>query len=293
MFKEEKNLIFKDKRAKKDIKWGERMRRDCTTVITLQQKKESGEKITMLTAYDYPTAKLVDKAGVDIVLVGDSLGMVVLGYENTLAVTLEDMIHHSKAVTRATERAMVVTDLPFMAYKIGDISQTVQNAGRIIKESGAMAVKLEGGSEISEEVRSIIRTGIPVMGHLGLTPQSVNQFGGFKVQGREEAAAKKLIEDALALEEAGVFAVVLECIPAELAREITEQLSIPTIGIGAGKDCDGQVLVSQDMLGILSDFTPKFVRKYADLNQQMSVAFRNYKEEVESGSFPNQEESFN
>jgi len=269
------------------------MRRDFTTVTTLQERKESGDKITMLTAYDYPTAKLIDQAGIDIILVGDSLGMVVLGYENTLAVTIEDMIHHSKAVTRATERAMVVTDLPFMAYKIGDVSQTVQNAGRIIKESGAMAVKLEGGSEISEEVRSIIKTGIPVMGHLGLTPQAVNRFGGFKVQGREEAAAKKLIEDALVLEQSGVFAIVLECIPAELAREITEQLSIPTIGIGAGRDCDGQVLVSQDMLGVSLDFTPKFVRKYADLNQQMSIAFRNYKKEVENGSFPNQEESFN
>ncbi|TDX59124.1 3-methyl-2-oxobutanoate hydroxymethyltransferase [Orenia marismortui] len=262
------------------------------TIKTLQQKKDLKEKITMLTGYDYQTAKLIDQAGIDIILVGDSLGMVVLGYENTLRVTIEDMIYHSKAVTRGSKRAMVVTDLPFMAYKIADISQTVQNAGRIIKESRATAVKMEGGQDIVEEVKATIDAGIPVMGHLGLTPQSVNQFGGFKVQCKEESAAKKLVEDALALEGAGIFALVLECIPAKLAKEVTEQLSIPTIGIGAGKDCDGQVLVTQDMLGILSDFTPRFVRRYADLDNQIKQAFKNYKEEVQNGNFPSLDESF-
>nr|WP_276324733.1 3-methyl-2-oxobutanoate hydroxymethyltransferase [Orenia marismortui] len=258
----------------------------------LQQKKDLKEKITMLTAYDYQTAKLIDQTGIDIILVGDSLGMVVLGYEDTLGVTIEDMIHHSKAVTRGIKRAMVVTDLPFMAYKIANISQTVQNAGRIIKESGVTAVKMEGGQEIVEEVKATINAGIPVMGHLGLTPQSVNQFGGFKVQCKEESAAKKLVEDAFALEEAGVFALVLECIPAKLAKEVTEKISIPTIGIGAGKDCDGQVLVTQDMLGILSDFTPRFVRRYADLDNQIKQALKKYKEEVQNGNFPSLDESF-
>ncbi|GAB6099798.1 3-methyl-2-oxobutanoate hydroxymethyltransferase [Halanaerocella petrolearia] len=262
------------------------------TVKTLQQKKSAGEKITMLTAYDYPMAKAIDEAGIDVILVGDSLGMVVLGYEDTLAVTVEDMIHHSKAVTRGANNSLVVTDLPFMAYKVDDISYTVKNAGRIIKESGAQAVKLEGGSKIIEEIEAIIKAGIPVMGHLGLTPQSVNQFGGFKVQGKDTDAAKKLLEDAKKLEEAGVFSLVLECIPAELANRVTKELSIPTIGIGAGKDCTGQVLVSQDMLGVSNDFVPKFVRQYSDLNEEISQALRRYKEDVKSGEFPNSEESF-
>ncbi|GAB6139007.1 3-methyl-2-oxobutanoate hydroxymethyltransferase [Halanaerobaculum tunisiense] len=262
------------------------------TVKTLQQKKEAEEKITMLTAYDYPMAKAIDEAGIDVILVGDSVGMVVLGYEDTLAVTVEDMIHHSKAVTRGANQSLVVTDLPFMAYKVEDVSYAVKNAGRIVKESGTQAVKLEGGSEIVEEIEAITKAGIPVMGHLGLTPQSVNQFGGFKVQGKEGEAAKELLADAKTLEEAGVFALVLECIPAELASRITNQLSIPTIGIGAGKDCSGQVLVTQDMLGVSSDFTPEFVREYTDLNEEINQALNKYKEDVKSGEFPNSAESF-
>ncbi|AGB40152.1 3-methyl-2-oxobutanoate hydroxymethyltransferase [Halobacteroides halobius DSM 5150] len=261
------------------------------TIKTLQQKKDAGKKITMLTAYDYPMAKAIDKAGIDVILVGDSVGMVVLGYEDTLVVTVEDMIHHSKAVTRGANDSLVVTDLPFMAYKVNDISYTVKNAGQIIKESGAQAVKLEGGSEIVEEIEAINKAGIPVMGHLGLTPQSVNQFGGFKVQGKG-SAAKELLKNAKILEEAGVFALVLECIPAKLATRITNQLSIPTIGIGAGKDCNGQVLVTQDMLGVSTDFTPKFVREYTDLRQEINQALNKYKEDVKSGEFPNSEESF-
>jgi 3-methyl-2-oxobutanoate hydroxymethyltransferase len=268
------------------------MSKEEMTTTGLQQKKQKGEKITMLTAYDYPMAKLIDEAGIDIILVGDSLGMVVLGYEDTLAVTIDDMIHHSRAVTRGSNRALVVTDMPFMSYKVEDISETVQNAGRIIKESGAQAVKVEGGKEVAEEIRAIIRAGVPVMGHLGLTPQSVNQLGGFKVQGKSETAAEKLLTDARALEEAGVFALVLECIPAELAGEVSQNISIPTIGIGAGKECDGQVLVTQDMLGLFSDFTPKFVREYANLNKEVVVAFKKYKEDVEEEKFPQEEETF-
>jgi len=268
------------------------MSKKSVTTTSLSQKKETGDKITVLTAYDYPTASLIDEAGIDVILVGDSLGMVVLGYEDTLAVTLDDMIHHTKAVVRGAKNALVVTDMPFMAYKVADISQTVKNAGRIVKESGAQAVKLEGGREIVSEVEAIIKAGIPVMGHLGLTPQAVNQFGGFKVQGKTGAAAKKLIADAKALEEAGVFSIVLECIPAELAKKVTETISVPTIGIGAGKECDGQVLVTQDMLGIFADFTPKFVRKYANFKEEIVTAFKEYKEDVKAGEFPTIEESF-
>lgn len=262
------------------------------TVTDLKTKKEDGEKITMLTAYDYPMAKVIDEVGIDIILVGDSLGMVVLGYDDTLAVTIGDMIHHTKAVNRGAEDALVVTDMPFMSYKTGDISQTVKNAGRIIKESGAQAVKVEGGKEVAAEIEAVVRAGIPVMGHLGLTPQSINQFGGFKVQGKESEAAQKLIADAKALEEAGIFALVLECIPAVLTREVTEEVDVPTIGIGAGKESDGQVLVTQDMLGIFADFTPKFVRKYVNLNDDIKIALESYKRDVEAGEFPSQEESF-
>ncbi len=262
------------------------------TVKTLADKKNSQEKITMLTAYDYPMAKLIDQAGIDIILVGDSLGMVVLGHENTLEVTLDDMIHHTKAVSRGSKSALIVSDLPFMSYKTSDLNKTVENAGRILKEAGAEAVKLEGGSELIAEIEAIIKAGIPVMGHLGLTPQSVNQFGGFKVQAKEEKAARKLIEDAKALEEAGVFAIVLECIPAELAKEISQILEVPTIGIGAGQDCDGQVLVHQDLLGISPDFTPKFVRKYENLSERITDALKEFKVDVETGSFPNDDESF-
>ncbi|MCK8824894.1 3-methyl-2-oxobutanoate hydroxymethyltransferase [Fuchsiella alkaliacetigena] len=268
------------------------MTKEQVTTTLLTEKKEQGKKITMLTAYDYPTAKLIDEAEIDIILVGDSLGMVVLGYEDTLQVTVEDMIHHAQAVTRAASRSLVVVDMPFMSYKISQIAKTVENAGRIIKESRAQAVKVEGGQEVVAEIKAIIKAGIPVMGHLGLTPQAINQLGGFKVQGKEEEAARELIEDAKALEAAGVFAIVLECIPSEVAQRITAEVKVPTIGIGAGKDCDGQVLVNQDLLGIYDKFTPKFVRKYANLNQEISAALKKFKEDVEQGDFPSPEESF-
>jgi 3-methyl-2-oxobutanoate hydroxymethyltransferase len=265
---------------------------DKVTVTSLQNKKDDDKKITMLTAYDYQFAKLIDEAGLDIILVGDSLGMVVLGYDTTLKVTLDDMIYHTQAVARGSNSSLVVTDLPFMAYKIADLSQTVINAGKIIKEGNAQAVKLEGGRQIVEEVAAIIEAGIPVMGHLGLTPQSVNQVGGFKVQAKTEGEADKLVADAKALEQAGVFALVLECIPAQLAKRVTDELTIPTIGIGAGKDCDGQVLVTQDMLGFNNDFSPKFVKEYADLAEEISAAIGRYKREVEQGEFPTTAESF-
>ncbi|WP_408955458.1 3-methyl-2-oxobutanoate hydroxymethyltransferase [Natroniella sp. ANB-PHB2] len=262
------------------------------TVKSLKPKKERGDKITMLTAYDYPMAKVIDQADIDLILVGDSLGMVILGYEDTLKVTVDDMIHHTKAVVRGAENSLVVADLPFMSYKVSNLAKTVESAGRLVKEGGAQAVKLEGGKELVAEVEAVIKAGIPVMGHLGLTPQSINQLGGYGVQGKNKKAAEKLIEDAKALEAAGAFAIVLECIPTELATEVSKQLSIPTIGIGAGKGCDGQVLVTHDLLGIFSEFTPKFVRKYAKLNQKISSAIKEYKEDVEEGNFPSQKESF-
>ncbi|MGM0471481.1 MAG: 3-methyl-2-oxobutanoate hydroxymethyltransferase [Bacillota bacterium] len=266
--------------------------RDKVTTVSLQQMKQQEEKITMLTAYDYPTAKALEQAEIDIMLVGDSLGMVVLGYEDTLKVTVEDMIHHTKAVSRGAEKSLVVTDMPFMSYKTGEVSQTVNQAGRIIKESGAEAIKVEGGREISDEIKGLIKADIPVMGHLGLTPQAVNQLGGFKVQGRDSDAAKDLIADAKALTQAGVFAIVLECIPTALAGQITEEISVPTIGIGSGRKCDGQVLVTQDMLGLMADFTPQFVREYANLEQQIISAVKEYKEDVRRGEFPSTTESF-
>lgn len=261
------------------------------TTASIKAKKINGDKISMLTAYDYATAGMVDAAGIDMILVGDSLGMVVLGYRDTLAVTMEDMLHHTRAVTRATEHTMVVGDMPFLSYHIS-IEEAVRNAGRFIQEAGAQAVKLEGGSERVDTVKAILDAQIPVMAHIGLTPQSVNQFGGFKVQGKDIETARKLLEDAKALEAAGVFAIVLECVPALLAQKITEQVSVPTIGIGAGPYCDGQVLVINDMLGMFSGHIPKFVKKYADLQPLIIEALQSYKQEVEAGSFPTAEHGF-
>lgn len=261
------------------------------TVVTFKEAKQKNEKLSMLTAYDYSTAKIIDEAGINGILVGDSLGMVCLGYEDTLSVTMEDMIHHTSAVTRGAKNTLVVADMPFMSYQTC-VYDAVVNAGRLIKEGRAQAVKLEGGIEVCDKIEAIVKASIPVMGHIGLTPQSVNAFGGFKVQGKDEEAAKKLIEEALAIEKAGAFAVVLECVPAKLAAIISEKLSIPTIGIGAGVNCDGQILVYQDMLGLFSDFTPKFVKKYENLGEKMNIAFRKYIEEVKDGVFPAEEHSF-
>ena len=258
-----------------------------TTAIVREMKKR-GEKISMLTAYDYSTAAVLDQSGVDILLVGDSLGMVVLGYDSTLPVTMEDMIHHTRAVSRAVKRAMVIGDMPFMSYQVS-VEKAVYNAGRFLQEGGAHGIKLEGGRDVAEATRKITAAGIPVMAHLGLTPQSVHQFGGFKVQGKEDAAAKTILEDARILEEAGAFSLVLECVPASLAKTITESLTIPTIGIGAGVDCDGQVLVVNDMLGLFERFTPRFVKKYAKLNVQMKEAVGEYIKEVKTGAFPDEE----
>lgn len=261
------------------------------TVVTFKEAKESNEKLTMLTAYDYSTAKLIDSCGINGILVGDSLGMVCLGYEDTLSVTMEDMIHHTKAVSRGCTNTLIVADMPFMSYQTSTYDAVV-NAGRLIKEGRAHAVKLEGGVEVFNQIQEIVKSSIPVMGHIGLTPQSVNAFGGFKVQGRDELAAKKLIEDALAVEDAGAFAVVLEGVPSKLASLITKKLTIPTIGIGAGTSCDGQVLVYQDMLGMFSDFTPKFVKKYENIGEKMKNAFSNYIDEVKTEVFPSEEHSF-
>lgn len=261
------------------------------TVATILKQKENHERITMLTAYDYSTARLIDESGIDMILVGDSLGNVMLGYENTLSVTMEDMIHHSAAVARGAKNALIVTDMPFMSYQTS-VYDAVVNAGRLVKEGGAHAVKLEGGTEFYEHIKAIVNTSIPVVGHIGMTPQSVNKFGGFTVQGRDAKAAAKIIEDAKAVEAAGAFAVVMECVPDKLAKHISEILSIPVIGIGAGESCDGQVLVYQDMLGMYSDFTPKFVKKYADIGNVMKTAFSSYIQEVKSGSFPDKEHSF-
>lgn len=261
------------------------------TVITIQQAKERGEKITMLTAYDYSMARLIDEAGINMILVGDSLGMVMLGYEDTLSVTMEDMIHHTKAVARGVTDTMVVADMPFMSYQTS-VYDAVLNAGRLMKEGRANAVKLEGGKEFAEHIRAITAASVPVVAHLGLTPQSLNAFGGFKVQGKTEEAARKLLEDAKAVESAGAVAVVLECVPAKLAKLVTDQLHIPTIGIGAGADCDGQVLVYQDMLAMFGDFKPKFVKRFAEIGSMMKEGFQKYIEEVKSGAFPAEEHTF-
>ena len=259
------------------------------TVVTFKQAKEKGEKLTMLTAYDYSTAKLIDEAGINAILVGDSLGMVVLGYEDTLSVTMEDMIHHSAAVSRGIKDTLLITDMPFMSYQTS-VYDAVVNAGRLMKEGRANAVKLEGGKEVCPQIEAIVAAGIPVCAHLGLTPQSINAFGGHKVQGKSEQAAKKLVDDAIAVENAGAFAVVLECVPAKLAKVISEKLSIPTIGIGAG--CDGQVLVYQDVLGMFSDFTPKFVKRFANVGEIMTQAFKDYDAAVKDGSFPQEQHTY-
>lgn len=261
------------------------------TTTKLLQMKSAGEKIAMLTAYDYPMAGLLDAAGVDIILVGDSLGMVVLGYENTLPVTIEEMIHHTRAVKRGTTRALLVADMPFLSYEV-EVSQAVLNAGRLIKEGGAEAVKVEGGSEIIETVSAMIRAKIPVMGHIGLTPQSIHQLGGYKVQGRDRTAAKKLRADAFALLAAGAFALVIECVPWPLAREITQDIGIPTIGIGAGPHCDGQVLVLHDLLGLYDRIRPKFVRQYVNLSPLISDGIKQYISDVRESRFPGLEESY-
>jgi len=262
--------------------------RKKVTTLTFRQKKERREPITMLTAYDYPTAMAMDKAGVDSILVGDSLGMVVLGYDNTLPVTMEEMLHHCRAVSRGAKTALLVGDMPFMSYQVS-VEEATRNAGRFLQQGSMDAVKLEGGRERADAIRSITGAGIPVMGHLGLTPQSVHQLGGFRTQGKTAIAAKRLLEDAMILEEAGCFSIVLESVPARLAELISNRISIPTIGIGAGAGCDGQVLVTHDLLGLFDRFTPKFVRKYADFHSEMQRAFADYIEDVETKRFPAQE----
>jgi 3-methyl-2-oxobutanoate hydroxymethyltransferase len=255
------------------------------TTLTFRQQKEHRQPISMLTAYDYPTALAMDAAGVDAILVGDSLGMVVLGYETTLPVTMEDMLHHCKAVSRGARFALLVGDMPFLSYQVS-VQDAVRNAGRFLQESGMEAVKLEGGSERLETIRAILGAGIPVMGHLGLTPQSVRRFGGFRPQGRTAADAKRMLADALLLEDAGCFSLVLESIPARLAGLISQRLHIPTIGIGAGAGCDGQVLVAHDMLGLTAGYTPRFVKKYADLQSEMRRLFSDYAADVSARRFP-------
>ena len=261
------------------------------TVSTFQDAEKNGEKVTMLTAYDYSTAKLIDEAGIDSILVGDSLGNVILGYEDTISVTMEDMIHHGAAVARGAKNALIVIDMPFMSYQ-ASVYDAVVNAGRLMKEGRANAVKLEGGAGVCPQIKAITDSGIPVVAHLGLTPQSVNAFGGYKVQGKSGEAAAKLLEDALAVQEAGAFAVVLECVPAKLATLITEKLDIITIGIGAGNGCDGQVLVYQDMLGMFTDYVPKFVKQFAQAGDLMRQAFTDYKKEVMAGTFPEEKHSY-
>ena len=249
------------------------------------------ERISMLTAYDYPTARILDEAGIPMILVGDSLGQVVLGYDSTVYVTMQDMIHHIRAVARGSQRALVVGDMPFMSYQLG-LSETLKNAGRIIQEGGAQAVKLEGGENVAEMVHQIVQCGIPVMGHIGLTPQSVNQLSGYKVQGKTLESAKGLVEDAKALEQSGVFSIVLECVPAQLAKLITDTVSVPTISIGSGKDCDGQVQVFHDMLGLFQDFKPKHAKKYSNLAENIENALQSYVSEVKQGIFPDDSHSY-
>lgn len=260
-------------------------------VNDILEAKGEKRRITMLTAYDFPTAQIVDAAGVDIILVGDSLGNVVLGYENTLPVTMEDALRHTAAVARGVKRAMVVADMPFLSYQVS-MEEARRNVGRLVKEAGAEAVKLEGGEVCCALTTSIVEMGVPVMGHLGLTPQSIHRLGGYRVQGRDDASARKIVREAKALEDAGAFGIVIEGIPADLASEITAAISIPTIGIGAGPDCDGQVLVLHDMLGIYRGFRPKFVKVYAEIGRQMEEAVREYVREVSEGIFPDESHSF-
>jgi 3-methyl-2-oxobutanoate hydroxymethyltransferase len=261
------------------------------TILDIYKKKAEGRKITMLTAYDYPTAQIVDQAGIDMILVGDSLGMVVQGVSSTLPVTMDEMIYHTKMVSRGAVSAMVVGDMPFLSYQTQK-AEAVRNAGRFLKEAGAEAVKLEGGTQMAEAIRAIVDAGIPVMAHIGLTPQYMHALGGFKVQGKDEATREKILADARSVQDAGAFSVVLEALPASLAKEIQTMLHIPTIGIGAGPDCDGQVLVLHDLLGLFDRFTPKFVKKYVNLKDQALKAVKEYKQDVENGKFPSEEHSF-
>ncbi len=261
------------------------------TIQDILKKKEKKEKITALTAYDFPFARVLDEGGIDIILVGDSLGNVILGYENTLPVTMDEMIHHAKAVGRGVKNALLIGDMPFMSYQ-ASISQCLQNAGRFIKETKVKAVKLEGGRSIAEKIEELVNSGIPVMGHVGLTPQCIHKFGGYKVQGKNQKSAEHILEDARAVENAGAFSIVLEGVPHTLGKQITETLSIPTIGIGAGPHCDGQILVTHDLLGLSGDFKPKFVRRYVNIGENILKAVSKYKEDVQKGDFPSMEESY-
>ena len=261
------------------------------TISQIREMKQKGEKIPMLTAYDYATARLIDETGVPLILVGDSLGMVVLGYDSTIPVTIEEMLHHTRAVARGAKQALVIGDMPFMTYHTS-ISDAIYNAGRFLKEGGAQAVKLEGGESMAEVVHRIVQCGIPVQGHIGLTPQSIHQLGGFKVQGRSPEAAARLVKDALALEEAGAFSIVLECIPTPLARIITQKVKVPTIGIGAGPYCDGQVQVVSDLLGLYTDFVPKHAKQYAKLFDVIKKATGDFIAEVQQGTFPTEKQGF-
>lgn len=262
-----------------------------TTIIQIKEMKQKGKKIPMLTAYDYATAKLIDGVGVPLILVGDSLGMVILGYESTIPVTMDEMLHHTKAVVRGTEQSLIIGDMPFMTYH-ASVSEALHNAARFIQEGGAQAVKLEGGETMAETVRRIVECGIPVMGHIGLTPQSVHQLGGFKVQGKTQETAIRLVKDACALEEAGVFAIVLEAVPTPLAKIITKKVGVPTIGIGAGPFCDGQVQVVSDLLGLFTDFVPKHAKQYARLSDTIKQAVGDYINEVQAGTFPTDKQSY-
>ena len=267
------------------------MKRKKIDIARLQDKKRKGEKITMLTAYDAPTARMLDEAGIDTLLVGDSAANVVLGYPDTLPVSMDEMVHHTKAVVRGSEFAMVIGDMPFMSYNISR-EEAVRNAGRFLKEGGADAVKLEGGAHVADTVAALVRAGIPVVGHLGLTPQTAGRIGGYKVQGKDAETARQIVEDASKLQQAGAFLLVLECVPDRVATMISQSVDIPVIGIGAGNGCDGQVLVFHDMVGIKAGFTPKFVKRYAELGEAIVAAAKAYKEEVESGAFPGPEETF-
>lgn len=261
------------------------------TILDLQQKKQAGQPITMLTAYDYPGAMLVDEASIDMILVGDSVAMTVLGYPDTVSITMDEMLHHCKAVARGARRAFLVGDMPFMSYQV-ERTEAIRNAGRFMKEASMDAVKLEGGREVIEIVRAIVDAGIPVMGHIGLTPQTISKLGGFKVQAKTADSARRLLDDALALEQAGVFSIVLEAVPAPVGEAVSKKLEIPTVGIGAGAGCDGQVLVFHDVLGLFDRFTPKFVKQYAELRRPMLAALQNFREEVERRAFPTQSHSY-
>jgi 3-methyl-2-oxobutanoate hydroxymethyltransferase len=270
---------------------GKKMDRKKITPVDIQAMKNEGKKITMLTAYDYPMALLEDRAGIEIILVGDSVGMTVLGYENTIPVTMDEMIHHTKAVSRGAKYALIIGDMPFMSYNTSE-REAILNAGRFMKEGGADAVKLEGGASVRDIVKALVKAGIPVMGHIGLTPQTISMLGGFKVQGKDAQAAQKIIDDALLLEDAGAFSVLLEAVPAPIAKRVTERLKVPSIGIGAGVHCDGQVLVVHDMLGLFDRFTPKFAKQYVNLSELILEALESFKEEVLEGAFPTDQHSF-